>query len=292
MVKKYFNNYKKLRGKVASLFFLVGAIAVFFSCTKTKPTEIINFFTVSGKVQNIIDSSTINNISVKLQDRNSFSTITDINGKFVFNNLLADNYILEITDTSFLPFKFHLNVNQDTSLTFFLTPVLGYNYFPLTLNDTLKFNYKRTFHFSYPPNPVYEICRLNWIGMNREKIRNTIIYTIKGTLIGKKIELWWNDNKYYYDTTYSKINREFSFLIKEYKDKTEFVQNTEDLAVYIDPHLFTTKFSYNKGVLLKVIDDNYYHHKLYLRLNQGLDYYYNQSGGGNNWDEIELKRIY
>lgn len=265
---------------------------VFFSCTKTQPTETTNFFTVSGKVQNIIDSSAIKNISVKLQDRNSFNTITDINGKFVFNNLLADNYIFEITDTSFLPLKFHLNVNQDTSLTVFLTPVMVYNYFPLTLNDTLKFNYKRTFHSSGPPNPVYEICSLNWNVTNREKIGDTIINTIEGTLVGRKIELWWNDNEYYYDTTYSKINRKFSFLIKEYEDKTEFVQNTNDLPVYIDPHLFTTKFSYNKGAVLKVIDDNYYHHKLYLRLNQGLDYYYNQSVGGNNWDETELKRIY
>ena len=167
-------------------------------------------------------------------------------------------------------------------------PVIFYNYFPLELNDSLNFSYTYIEH--HPDYTRKELSNLLWVIDSIETNGNSINYSIKEIRKGTEMVIRPIDdpNNYHIDTSYSIIEKEGTFSIEEKNDSIKFIsESNNSISIIINAKV---KFSDYNNEILKLEDHDIY--KVYLRINKGLEYYYSSYPASNNWDELEVKRIY
>jgi len=166
--------------------------------------------------------------------------------------------------------------------------LIEYDYFPLHLNDTLSFSYNYIEH--HPDYTRKELSNLLWVIDSIENNGNSINYSIKEIRKGTEMVIRPIDdpNNYHIDTSYSIIEKEGTFSIEEKNDSIKFIsESNNSISIIINAKV---KFSDYNNEILKLEDHDIY--KVYLRINKGLEYYYSSYPASNNWDELEVKRIY
>jgi hypothetical protein len=166
-----------------------------------------------------------------------------------------------------------------------------YNYFPLIINENLRFNYARTFHS--PWDTKYDDCILTWDIIQEKQVEDSTIYTVEEKINGNRMVLRVVDdpNNFHIDTTLTEVNRNHMFTIIEYKDSLKFIR---DIPFAESPPLndlfLKVKYEDNENEELVLWFSELF--TIHLVLNKGISLIKANTPHSNNWDEYELRRIY
>lgn len=166
------------------------------------------------------------------------------------------------------------------------------NYFPLYKGYQCSFNYKRTWHSSSQP-PNYEIDTVTWNVTDSVNNDISITYFISEKMEGEYIVLGFAGNDYTYDTlSRTSVLREFNFSIEEIGDTTFMlrdIQYNENFLAGLSKRKIKTKYYNNDAEEIEFTYEGGAR-ELILKKNVGITFYFYSSVGGNNYDEIEVKR--
>ena len=137
--------------------------------------------------------------------------------------------------------------------------------------------------------PIYEIDTVTWNVTDSVNNDTSITYYLSEKMEGEKITLGFAGNDYTYDTvSITPELIEFNFEIEKIGDTTIISRQIPYNESFLHGiRKFKTKYYDNNDnqIVFKSYDN------LTLEKGVGITYYYYKSVGGNNWDEIEVKRI-
>lgn len=124
--------------KIILKYIIVLLIIIFFSNCKddgTSPVDSTKYYSVSGIVYDVVSSDYSPGVKKGATiyiDKDS--TISNSEGKFVFDKISKGDHTISITIANYEPFSETIYVSKDTSISIYLNGIKA-NYFPIEENS-------------------------------------------------------------------------------------------------------------------------------------------------------------
>lgn len=139
--------------KIILKYIIVLLIIIFFSNCKddgTSPVDSTKYYSVSGIVYDVVSSDYSPGVKKGATiyiDKDS--TISNSEGKFVFDKISKGDHTISITIANYEPFSETIYVSKDTSISIYLNGIKA-NYFPIEENSKKNYNYFSSYGGGYP----------------------------------------------------------------------------------------------------------------------------------------------
>ena len=161
------------------LKYIIGLLIIIFlsNCKDdgTSPVDSTKYYSVSGIVLDVVSSDYSPGVKKgALVYIDKDSTISDSEGKFVFNKISKGDHTVSITLANYEPFSKTISVSKDTSISIYLYGIKD-NYFPIEENSKKIYNYFSSYGGGYPGQ---DSGRATWIISSSRQIGDSKVYNV------------------------------------------------------------------------------------------------------------------
>ncbi|MCK9282077.1 MAG: carboxypeptidase-like regulatory domain-containing protein [Melioribacteraceae bacterium] len=164
--------------KIILKYIFVLLIIIFFSNCKddgTSPVDLTKSYSVSGIVLDVVSSDYSPGVKKGAPifiDKDS--TISGVDGTFIFNKISEGNHTIRVTLPSYEPFSKSISVSKDTSILIYLYGLKS-NYFPIEENSIKIYDYFSSYGGGYPGQ---DSGRATWTISTGKLVENSKVYDV------------------------------------------------------------------------------------------------------------------